>query len=186
MCLRDTEVRFRTVSAPGMNFRAYRFGRIFALFTGIVVFGTFGQAQVSGPSLTVGTGAAGKGVAGTTVDEGLAGAASGPVVAVWYAPGTGRLLVETESSRVFETPDFVHWRLNTDATAPARNAGAANAAELPEAGAKVQAAGARLYAAGPSNVYASDDGGRTWLNLTGYNTRSVIGDGFTALATAPG
>ncbi len=87
---------------------------------------------------------------------------------------------------MFETADFVHWRLTTDATAPARNTGAANAATLPEAGAKVQAAGARLYAAGPSNVYASDDNGRTWLNLTGHNNRSVIGDGFSSLATAPG
>ena len=129
-----------------------------------------------------------KRVAGTTIDAGLAGAASGPVAAVWYAAGTGRLLVETESSqssRVFETADFIHWRLNTDATAPAGNAGVANAARFPEAGAKVQAAGTRLYAAGPSNVYASDDSGRTWLNLTGYNNRSIIGDGFTALATAP-
>jgi hypothetical protein len=61
----------------------------------------------------------------------------------------------------------------------------AGTASIPEAGAKVQAAGARLYATGASNVYASDDSGRTWLNLTGYNNRSVIGDEFTGLATAP-
>jgi uncharacterized protein (TIGR03437 family) len=100
--------------------------------------------------------------------------------------GTGRLLVETESSRIFETADFVHWRLNTDATAPVGNTGAISPATLPEAGAKVQMAVARMYAAGPSNVYASEDSGRTWVNLTGYNNRSVIGDGFTALAVAPG
>ena len=105
---------------------------------------------------------------------GLAGPASGPAKAAWYAAGTGRLLVETQSSRVFETSDFTHWRLNTDATAPAGNAAA-----------KVQAAGTRLYRAEPSNIYASDDNGRTWLNLTGYNNRSVIGDGFTALVVAP-
>jgi uncharacterized protein (TIGR03437 family) len=171
MCLPDTNVRFR---------------RVFALFTGIVVFGLLSQAQVPSASLTVAAGLSWKRVAGTTVDAGLAGAASGPIAAVWYAAGTGRLLVETQSSRVFETADFIHWRLNTDGTAPAGNAVAANAATLPEAGAKVQAAGTRLYAAGPSNVYASDDSGRTWLNLTGFNNRSVIGAGFTALATAPG
>ncbi len=146
----------------------------------------FGPAQVPDASLKVAAGISWKRVAGTTIDAGLAGAASGPVAAVWYAAGTGRLLVETESARVFETADFIHWRLNADATAPARNTGAANAATLPEAGARLQAAGTRLYAAAPSNVYASDDSGRTWLNLTGYNNRSVIGDGFTALATAPG
>jgi uncharacterized protein (TIGR03437 family) len=190
MCLRDTNVRFRRVNAQGIRRRACCFDRIFFLPIGIVVFGALGHAQAPGASpgasLSVTTGTSWKRVAGTTVDAGLAGPASGPVAAVWYAAGTGRLLVETESSRVFETADFIHWALNTDATAPARNTGAANAATLPEPGAKVQAAGTRLYAAGPSNVYASDDSGRTWLNLTGYNSRSVIGDGFTALATAPG
>ncbi len=124
-------------------------------------------------------------VAGTTINGGLAGAASGPVAAVWYAAGTGRLLVKTESGRVFETADFAHWRLNADAAVPIENSGLTGAAPVPEAGARLQAAGARLYAAGPSNVFASDDSGRTWLNLTGYNNRSVIGGGFTGLATAP-
>ena len=40
----------------------------------------------------------------------------------------------------------------------------------------------RLYAAGVSNLYASEDNGRTWLNLTGFNNRSVIGGGFSSLA----
>ena len=127
-----------------------------------------------------------KRVAGTTVSVGLAGAASGPIAAIWYSAGAGRLLVQTESSRVFETTDFVHWRLNTDGAVPLATAGAASPVSLPEAGARVEAAAARLYAAGPSNVYASEDNGRTWLNLTGYNNRSVIGYGFAALAVAPG
>ena len=126
MCLRDTNVRFN------------------ALFLGIAIFSIPGHAQVPSASLAVESGTPWKRVAGTTIDEGLAGAASGPITAVWYAAGTGRLLVETESSRVFETADFIHWRLNTDAAAPARNA-AATAATLPEPGAKVQAAGARLH-----------------------------------------
>ncbi len=176
-------MRFRRVNAQ-------RGGRIFVLFAGLAAFG---QAQAPSASLSVAAGLSWKRVAGTTIDAGLAGAASGPIAAVWYAAGTGRLLVETQSSRVFETADFIHWRLNTDAAAPigkptgnpTGNAGAASAATLPEAGAKVQAAGTRLYAAGPSNVYASDDNGRTWLNLTGFNNRSLIGAGFTALASAP-
>jgi uncharacterized protein (TIGR03437 family) len=166
MCLRATSLRFRWVNA-------LKIGRVFVLATGIAVCAI---AQTSGPWTRV---------AGTTVNAGLVGPASGPVAAIWYA-GTGRLLVETESSRVFETADFVHWRLNSDATAPVGNAGAINPASLPEAGAKVQVAAARLYAAGLSNVYASEDSGRTWVNLTGYNNQSVIGDGFTALAVSPG
>jgi uncharacterized protein (TIGR03437 family) len=178
MCLRDTDVRSRYVNAR-------RLGWFFALSTGIALCAA---AQTSNPWTRVG---------GTTINDGLAGAASGPVGAIWYAAGTGRLLVATESGRVFETADFVHWRLNTDAAnpnaanlggaaVPVQNSDAAGAASVPEAGAKVQVAGARLYAAGPSNVYASDDSGRTWLNLTGYNNRSVIGSGFTGLATTPG
>ncbi|HEY3823686.1 MAG TPA: hypothetical protein VGL82_03965 [Bryobacteraceae bacterium] len=116
----------------------------------------------------------------------MAGPASGPVTAIVYAAGGGKLLVQTESSRVFETADSVHWRLNTDAAVPAGNSGALNPASRPEADTKIQVAGSKLYAAGPSNVYASDDNGRTWVNLTGYNNRSVIGDGFTAVAVAPG
>jgi uncharacterized protein (TIGR03437 family) len=167
MCLRDTDVRFRSVNAR-------RVGCVFALAAGIALCA---DAQTSSLWTRV---------AGTTINEGLAGAASGPVAAVWYAAGTGRLLAATESGRVFETADFVNWRLNADVAVPSENSGVVGAASVPEAGAKVQAAGARLYAAGRSNVFASDDSGRTWLNLTGYNNRSVIGDGFTALATAPG
>src|ERR1700689_28804 len=116
MCLRDTNVRFRIVNA---------------LLLGIVGFGIVVRAQVPSASLAVEAATPWKRVGGTTIDAGLAGAASGPVAAVWYAAGTGRLLVETESARVFETADFIHWRLNTDATVPVANAGAANPVVLP-------------------------------------------------------
>lgn len=167
MCPRDTAVRFRFANAG-------EFQRLFALALSVTFCAT---AQTSAPW---------KRIAGTTVNAGLAGPASGPVTAIWYAAGTGRLLVQTESSRVFETSDSVHWRLNTDATVPVGNSASLNPASLPESGAKIQTAGSKLYAAGPSNVYTSDDNGRTWVNLTGYNNRSVIGDGFAAVAVAPG
>ena len=113
-----------------------------------------------------------KRIAGTVIDEGLAGPASGPVRAVWYAGGTGRLLAQTASGRIFETNDFIHWRLNTTDSLPAAQPG-------------VQSAGTRLYAVDAANLRASDDSGRTWLNLTGFKNRSVIGDGFTGLAVSP-
>jgi uncharacterized protein (TIGR03437 family) len=125
-----------------------------------------------------------KRVAGTTIEENLAGPATGPVRAVWYAAFGNRLLAATASNRVFETTDFQHWRLNTADTAPAVPAVTA-AAGSPEPGARVQAAGNRLYAAGLNNIYASDDNGRSWLNLTGYNDRSILGGGFTSLAVSP-
>lgn len=173
MCLRDTYGRFRTDSAHDESRLASRLGRIIAISIGCLLCA---NAQ---------TGPGWKRIGGTSISEGLAGLASGPVTSVWYAPGTGALLAETESSRIYETTDFVHWRLNSTPPAPAGNAGFAPF-PAPEAGAKVEAAGPRLYAAGPSNVYASEDNGRTWLNLTGFNNRSVIGNGFTGLAIAPG
>jgi uncharacterized protein (TIGR03437 family) len=125
-----------------------------------------------------------KRIAGTTIHENLAGPATGPVRAVWYSPSGNRLLAATASNRIFETSDFQHWRLNSTDTAPSGAVPAA-ATRLPENDAKVQSAGSRLYAAGSANIYASDDNGRTWLNLTGYNNRSIVGGGFTSLAVSP-
>ncbi len=174
MCLRDTGVRFRQVNA-------HRASRLLAK----------SLCSVRSPYRSHQTlllrkpGSGWRRVAGTSIDEGLAGPATGPVQAIWYAAGSSGLFAQTASGRVFETDDFVHWRLNTTAIAQRASFGAAVPLSLPESGAKVQAAGARLYAAGASQLYASDDTGRTWVNLTGYGNRSVIGGGFTSLAVSP-
>jgi uncharacterized protein (TIGR03437 family) len=114
-----------------------------------------------------------KKIAGTAVAEGLAGPATGPVQTVWYAGAGNLLLAQTTSNRVFETSDFQHWRLNTTDVAP------------PQSGLKLQQVGARIYAARTDNIYASDDNGRSWLNLTGYNSQSVVGGGFSSVAVSP-
>ena len=132
-----------------------------------------------------------KRVAGTTINEALAEPASGPVSAAWYAAGSSALLAQTVSGRIFETTDFVHWRLNSSAAPPAAGFSGSgfNTAglplSLPELGAKIQAVSGHLYAVGSENLYTSEDNGRTWLNLTGFNNRSVIGGGFSALAISP-
>jgi len=125
-----------------------------------------------------------KRIAGTTINEGLAGPATGPVRSVWYGARGGRLLVQTAAGRVFETSDFEHWRINTTDSVPAV-AAVATGISLPEAGAKMQAAGPRVYASGANNIYVWDDGGRAWLNLTGFNGRSILGGGFSGLAVSP-
>ena len=78
-------------------------------------------------------------------------------------------MAQTASGRVFETGDFEHLKLSSSGAAPARTS----------------ASGARAYLVSRDNLFASEDNGRTWLNLTGFNNRSVIGDGFTAVVVSP-
>ena len=122
-------------------------------------------------------------VGATAVAEGLASPATGQVTNVWYRGGT--LLARTASGRVFETSDMTHWRLNT-ATIPPAGMETVSSRNVPESGARVVAAGDRLYAAGTNYIYVSRDGGAAWANLTGYRGESIIGGGLMSLAVAPG
>src|SRR5450759_4188480 len=55
----------------------------------------------------------------------------------------------------------------------------------PEKGARlVASAFGRVYAAG-RQLYRSDDGGRSWANLTAFKTESVIGLGQRSVAVSP-
>ena len=137
----------------------------------LVIAMTCGALAPGGLAQTAGADIHWRQIAGTSVSEGLAGPAGGPVAAVWYS-GTGALLARTASGRIFETSDFVHWHLNT-------NAG------ISQPAARIQASGSHIYAAASDNIYASGDNGSTWLNMTAFNGRSVIGNGFNALAVAP-
>lgn len=122
-------------------------------------------------------------IAGYTLNTGLAGPATGAVVSAWYALGGQRLLVETESGRVFETNDFQHWKLNTADAVPALPA-KPGALDKPSAGVQIVTSGARRYSVTLNTIYGSDDG-NIWINLTGLNGRSIIGEGFSALAVSP-
>jgi uncharacterized protein (TIGR03437 family) len=184
MCRRDTAVRFWLFSMRNAR-RVSRLARrsvLIGTLAACAAVATLAQQIDIAQTTTIW-----KHVAGTSINVGLAGAASGPVTAIWYAPGASALLAQTVSGRIFETSDYVHWRLNTAAVAPRTSIAAqASPASLPESGARIQATATRIYAAAPANVYTSEDNGLTWLNLTGFNGRSVIGGGFTALAISPG
>lgn len=122
-------------------------------------------------------------VAGYTVNTGLAGPSSGPVLAVWYAAGGTRLLVETEAHKVFETIDFQQWKLNSADTLPPAFP-IPPATTKPESGIQIVTTGSRRYSVTRGGIFGSDDG-RAWTNLTGFDGASIIGDGFSALAVSP-
>lgn len=125
-------------------------------------------------------------VGSTSLDAGLASPATGPVTAVWYSADGSRLYARTSAGRLYETSDFESWAAVQAAAEPA-DPPAPAVARLPEPGARLavpSSASARLYALG-RNLYRSDDGGRSWTNLTAYGNQSVIGAGQRNVAVSP-
>ncbi len=121
------------------------------------------------------------------MEVGLASPATGPVESVWYSPDGSRLFAKTRSGRVFETDNFESW---TPASAAPETANVPVPAvdRVPEAGAKLASAVAapgRIYALG-SQLYRSDDGGRSWANLTAFHEHSIIGTPQRSVAVNPG
>lgn len=124
-------------------------------------------------------------IGSSEVDLGIASPATGPVEAVWFTPDGGGLFARTRSGRVFLTADFENWVPAPDQTAPAVSEPLASVPRLPEAGSRlVTANGTQVFALG-TNLYRSEDGGRSWANLTAYRQSSVIGPGQRSLAVSP-
>jgi uncharacterized protein (TIGR03437 family) len=115
----------------------------------------------------------------------LASPATGPVEAVWFAPAGNRLYARTRAGRIFQTDDFDNW---IPAVAPTEIAtpAPASALRVPEGARVVSPTGnyARIYALG-KNLYRSDDGGRSWANLTAFRSDPVVGAGQHAIALSP-
>src|SRR5581483_8934645 len=157
-------------------------------FLGNDAWGQTAQVQTASPQTASDQTTGWHRVGGTSVAEGLAGPAGGPVSQVWFSSSGDRLLARTDSGRVFETTNreasAVVWNLNTTDTPPRPRVSAPDAL-TPEAGAQVETAGARMYAAGRWNVFISDDGGRTWASVTSSNGQSILGGDFTSLAVSP-
>ena len=103
---------------------------------------------------------------------------------VWFNADGSQLYVRTHSGKIFRTSDFESWSADTSAPAPPDPV-VATPARLPEARARVIAtAGNRQYALG-RNLFRSEDGGRSWTNLTAYRSEVVIGPGQRSLAVSP-
>lgn len=107
------------------------------------------------------------------IDLALASPASGPIERVWFSPDGEWLLARTRSGQVFRRGEDDRWT-PVEALEPPLREGASGHALNP----------ARLYALA-GNVYRSDDGGRSWTNLTAYQHESIIGGGMRDLAVWP-
>jgi len=125
-------------------------------------------------------------VGSSAVELLLASPATGPVERVWFSPDGSQLFARTAAGKTFVTIDFETWTPADKAAAPSAEVQAA-AARLPDTSARViTAAGdpSRLYALG-RQLSRSEDGGRSWTNLTQFKTESVVGGGQHSLAVSP-
>ena len=123
-------------------------------------------------------------VGNSAADLLLASPATGPVDDVWFSGSGGTLYARTRSGRVFETSDYEVWLPSQNVVEPAMQP-APEVSRIPENGVRLTASGfGRVYAAG-RQLYRSEDGGRSWANLTAFKTESVIGLGQRAVAVSP-
>ena len=123
-------------------------------------------------------------VGNSAMDLLLASPATGPVERVWYSESGGTLYARTRSGKVFETSDYQVWLPSQNVAEPAMQP-APSMVRVPENGVRLVSVGfGRVYAAG-QQLFRTDDGGRSWANLTAFKTDSVIGLGQRSVAVSP-
>jgi len=123
-------------------------------------------------------------VGSSSVDLMLAAPATGPVDSVWFAPDGRTLFARTRSGKAFETVDFENWTLSTNPPPRSDNSATVGVERLPASGAVLRGDARHLYAL-DAHLYVSEDGGRSWTNLTAYRNESVIGPNQRDLAVSP-
>ncbi len=126
-------------------------------------------------------------IGGEAVEASLASPATGPMDRVWYSPDGSVLYGRTSSGLTFQTSDFETWT-PADVLPPPEQSPASGVVRAPEsAGVRfltVSASPYRTYALG-RQLSQSDDGGRSWANLTAYRGMSVIGTWQRDVAVSP-
>jgi uncharacterized protein (TIGR03437 family) len=125
-------------------------------------------------------------VGNSAMETALPSLATGAVDRVWYSPDGSGLYAKTASGRVFETSDFEQWQLVTDTKVNPPVEEKPSTPATPEADFKLASGGAagRLYGVG-RDAYRSDDGGESWINVTGYKGRCLLGPGLASVAASP-
>ena len=123
-------------------------------------------------------------VGNSAMDLLLASPATGPVDKVWFSESGGTLYARTRSGKVFETSDYEVWLPSQNVVEPAAQP-VPPVVRVPENGVRLVSAGfGQVYAAG-QQLFRSEDGGRSWANLTAFKTDSVIGLGQRSVAVSP-
>lgn len=132
------------------------------------------------------TGVGWRHVGNSAMDLALPSLATGAVDRVWYSADGSSLYARTVSARIFETRDFEQWRLVTDPKISPPAQPEPSAPTVPEVNFKLASGGTggRLYGVG-LNAYRSDDGGASWVNLTGYKGICILGLGLSSAAASP-
>jgi uncharacterized protein (TIGR03437 family) len=121
------------------------------------------------------------------MDLALPSLATGAVDRVWYASDGSTLYARTASGRMYQTSDLEQWRLVMDPKAAPPAPDDVAVARAPEPGFKVAnraRASGRLYGLA-RDVYRSEDGGVSWVNLTAYKGACLLGEGLASLAVSP-
>lgn len=125
-------------------------------------------------------------IGGSSAELMLAAPVTGPVEAVWFSAEGTHLYARLAPGRIFETQDYENWTPVSVPSDPALPLPAA-AERLPESGVRLMAFPsnpARIYAVG-EQLYRSEDGGRSWTNLTAFQSESVIGGPQRSLVVSP-
>jgi uncharacterized protein (TIGR03437 family) len=143
----------------------------------VAVFTASAVSAQSGPSLRPGSSLAWRKLGQSSIKADLAGLASGPVESVWYSPDGGTLYAKLPSGQSFETSDFDRWT-RTQVSRPENAPQIIIPVSLPEPARVVAASGDshREWALG-RNLFVSEDGGKTWTNMSAGSGDPVIGEG---------
>ena len=151
------------------------------------VFAQAAGAQVSGGQ---GSGqSAGIGwrhVGNSAIELALPSLATGSVDRVWYSTNGSNLYAKTASGRVFQTSDFEQWQFISDPKVSPPPEQDPSAVRTPEAAFKIASGGGagRMYGMA-RDVYRSDDGGDSWINVTAFKGTCLLGAGLASVAASP-